>query len=91
MSTPCGNCGGEKRVRDYARDGEDAEWKTCWACDGEGVQQPEPERTRFPAVVGNALILADGTTHQLRLLDRLYLRCGVVTPDSLARAYEASR
>lgn len=37
----------------------------------------------FPKVVGNALILADGSARQLRLLDRLYLACGIVTAQQL--------
>jgi hypothetical protein len=44
-------------------------------------------RRHFPKVVGNALICSDGTTHQLRLLDRLYLRCGITTPAALEKAY----
>lgn len=36
---PCGNCGGEGRVRDYRRDGEDAVWQTCHVCKGNKVAE----------------------------------------------------
>lgn len=49
--------------------------------------QPQPLRKRFPSIVGNALICSDGTTHQLRLLEKLYVRCGVLTLPQLDARY----
>lgn len=43
----------------------------------------------FPKVVGNALVLADGSAHPLRLLDKLYLACGIVTVQQLQKRAQA--
>lgn len=49
--------------------------------------QPQALRRRYPAIVGNALICSDGTTHQLRVLEKLYVRCGIVSVHSLDHQY----
>lgn len=51
------------------------------------VQPTRPPQNSFPAVIGNALICSDGSAHQLRILDKLYLRCGITTAADLERAY----
>lgn len=44
----------------------------------------------FPRLEGNALITADGETlGPIRLLDRLYLRCGITTAEQLEAVYRA--
>lgn len=44
----------------------------------------------FPRLEGNALITADGEAlGPIRLLDRLYLRCGVTTIEQLEAIYRA--
>lgn len=51
------------------------------------AQRPQPSK-RYPAIVGNALICSDGTAvGPLRLLDKLYVRCGIVTIFALERKY----
>lgn len=47
-----------------------------------------PAPPGFPKVVGNALVCSSGRAHQLTLLDRLYLRIGIVTAASLERTLD---
>lgn len=51
-------------------------------------READAVRTAYPKVVGNALVLADGSTRQLRILDLLYYRLGLTSIHDLEKAYK---